>query len=156
MQHSGQYNRPMRKAWIGVGTATTVLLLAIVLWNVRREQQPSELQKVVQSAAQIEQALKQGVSSPRDAEDASPAEPSAGATPSYAYTNRLVREASPYLQMHAHNPVDWYPWGEDAFQRARQENKPIFLSVGYAACHWCGVMERESFSDSKIAEIMNR
>ncbi|MBI2150728.1 MAG: DUF255 domain-containing protein, partial [Acidobacteria bacterium] len=58
--------------------------------------------------------------------------------------------------MHANNPVDWYPWGEEAFEKARSENKPIFLSVGYAACHWCGVMERESFSDPAIADIMNR
>jgi uncharacterized protein YyaL (SSP411 family) len=72
------------------------------------------------------------------------------------YTNRLSRETSPYLQMHAHNPVDWYPWGDEAFKKARTENKPILLSVGYAACHWCGVMERESFSDPAIGAIMNR
>src|SRR5262249_46229806 len=65
-------------------------------------------------------------------------------------------EKSPYLLMHAHNPVDWYPWGEEAFAKARREQKPIFLSVGYYTCHWCHVMERESFSDPAIAEIMNR
>jgi len=70
--------------------------------------------------------------------------------------NRLIHEKSPYLLLHAHNPVDWYPWGEEAFEKARSENKPIFLSVGYATCHWCHVMERESFSDPAIAEIMNR
>ena len=58
--------------------------------------------------------------------------------------------------MHAHNPIDWYPWGPEAFAKARRENKPIFLSVGYAACHWCGVMERESFSNPMIGAIMNR
>jgi uncharacterized protein len=65
--------------------------------------------------------------------------------------NRLARETSPYLLQHAHNPVDWYPWGEEAFRKARDENKPILLSVGYATCHWCHVMERESFEDEAIA-----
>jgi uncharacterized protein YyaL (SSP411 family) len=70
--------------------------------------------------------------------------------------NRLARETSPYLLQHAHNPVDWYPWGEEAFARARAENKPILLSVGYSACHWCHVMERESFEDPDTAALMNR
>ncbi len=72
------------------------------------------------------------------------------------YTNRLAREKSPYLLQHAHNPVDWFPWGEEAFEKARREQKPIFLSVGYSTCHWCHVMEEESFSDPGIAEILNR
>ena len=67
----------------------------------------------------------------------------------------MARETSPYLLQHAHNPVDWYPWGEEAFSRARKENKPIFLSIGYSACHWCHVMERESFEDPTIAGILN-
>jgi uncharacterized protein YyaL (SSP411 family) len=70
--------------------------------------------------------------------------------------NHLIAEKSPYLQQHAHNPVDWYPWGEEAFQKARQEDKPIFLSIGYSTCHWCHVMERESFENDAIAEIINR
>jgi uncharacterized protein YyaL (SSP411 family) len=70
-------------------------------------------------------------------------------------TNRLVNETSPYLLQHASNPVDWYPWGEEALQRAHEEDKPIFLSVGYSACHWCHVMERESFEDIEIARLMN-
>jgi len=70
--------------------------------------------------------------------------------------NRLIDEASPYLLQHAHNPVDWYPWGDEAFDRARAENKPVLLSVGYSACHWCHVMEHESFENEAIAEIMNR
>jgi hypothetical protein len=74
----------------------------------------------------------------------------------HAHTNRLVDETSPYLLQHAHNPVDWYPWGPEAFERAERENKPIFLSVGYSACHWCHVMERESFEDEHVAETMNR
>ncbi len=70
--------------------------------------------------------------------------------------NRLIHEKSPYLLQHAHNPVDWYPWGEEAFQRAVDEDKPIFLSVGYSSCHWCHVMEKESFEDPRIADILNR
>ncbi len=69
--------------------------------------------------------------------------------------NRLINETSPYLLQHAHNPVDWYPWGEEALQRARDEDKPILLSIGYSACHWCHVMERESFENDDIAGIMN-
>jgi hypothetical protein len=69
--------------------------------------------------------------------------------------NRLARETSPYLLQHAHNPVDWYPWGEEAFARARAEDKPVLLSVGYSACHWCHVMERESFGNPEIAAVMN-
>lgn len=71
------------------------------------------------------------------------------------HTNRLIHETSPYLQQHAHNPVDWYPWGEEALQKAVTENKPILLSIGYSACHWCHVMEHESFEDQKIAALMN-
>jgi len=71
-------------------------------------------------------------------------------------TNRLVHESSPYLLQHAHNPVDWYPWGPEAFERARRENKPIFLSVGYSTCYWCHVMERQSFENEAIAAEMNR
>ncbi len=70
-------------------------------------------------------------------------------------TNRLAQETSPYLLQHQHNPVDWYPWGAEALRKSREENKPIFLSVGYSACHWCHVMEHESFEDEEIAEILN-
>jgi uncharacterized protein YyaL (SSP411 family) len=69
--------------------------------------------------------------------------------------NRLAGESSPYLLQHAHNPVDWYPWGDEAFERARREDKPVLLSIGYAACHWCHVMERESFEDAETAALMN-
>src|SRR6202043_442351 len=74
----------------------------------------------------------------------------------HIYTNRLVHETSPYLLQHAHNPVEWYPWGEEALQKARQEDKPVLLSVGYSACHWCHVMERESFENEEIADLMNK
>jgi len=70
-------------------------------------------------------------------------------------SNRLASAASPYLLQHADNPVDWYPWGEEAFRAARREDKPIFLSIGYSACHWCHVMERESFEDPEVAKLMN-
>ena len=70
-------------------------------------------------------------------------------------TNHLINEKSPYLLQHQHNPVDWYPWGEEAFDKARRENKPIFLCIGYSTCHWCHVMERESFEDQKIADFLN-
>ena len=72
------------------------------------------------------------------------------------HTNRLAHEKSPYLLQHAHNPVDWYPWGEEAFEKARRENKPIFLSIGYSTCHWCHVMAHESFENEEVAAIMNR
>jgi uncharacterized protein len=71
------------------------------------------------------------------------------------HTNRLVHETSPYLLQHAHNPVDWYPWSDEAFSKAKEENKPVLLSIGYSACHWCHVMERESFENEQIAELMN-
>jgi len=72
------------------------------------------------------------------------------------YINRLILEDSPYLRQHAHNPVDWHPWGREAFEKARREDKPIFLSIGYSTCHWCHVMEVESFEDPAIAAILNR
>src|SRR5438093_3709692 len=72
------------------------------------------------------------------------------------HRNRLAHEKSPYLLQHAHNPVYWYPWGEEAFAQARRENKPIFLSVGYSTCHWCHVMAHESFESAEVAAIMNR
>ena len=72
------------------------------------------------------------------------------------FTNRLIQESSPYLLQHAHNPVNWYAWSNEAFERAKRENKPIFLSVGYSTCHWCHVMERESFEDEEIAAYLNR
>jgi len=80
------------------------------------------------------------------------AQPSANA---YAHTNRLIHETSPYLLQHAHNPVDWYPWGEEALAKAKAEDRPILLSVGYSACHWCHVMEAESFENTAIAQLMN-
>src|SRR6185437_13520341 len=76
-----------------------------------------------------------------------------GAAP--RYTNRLILESSPYLLQHAHNPVDWRAWGDEAFEEARRLGRPVFLSIGYATCHWCHVMEAESFEDDEIAAFMN-
>ena len=72
------------------------------------------------------------------------------------HENRLIHETSPYLLQHAHNPVDWYPWGPEAFARAKKEDKPVFLSIGYSSCHWCHVMEHESFENDDVAEILNK
>src|SRR6187549_1163377 len=77
-------------------------------------------------------------------------EPAAGTK-----TNRLAKETSPYLKLHAHNPVDWFPWGPEALEKARTENKPIFLSIGYSSCFWCHVMERKVFENAEIAAYMN-
>ncbi|MHC4124269.1 MAG: thioredoxin domain-containing protein [Planctomycetota bacterium] len=73
----------------------------------------------------------------------------------HKYTNRLIKENSPYLLQHAHNPVNWFAWGKEAFEKAKEENKPIFISIGYSTCHWCHVMEHESFENEEIAKIMN-
>ena len=77
-------------------------------------------------------------------------------TPPEAHTNRLIDSASPYLLQHAHNPVDWYPWGEEAIGKARNENKLIFLSIGYSTCYWCHVAERTIYSNPAIAALMNQ
>nr|PZN56143.1 MAG: thioredoxin domain-containing protein [Bacteroidota bacterium] len=74
----------------------------------------------------------------------------------HRHTNKLINSTSPYLLQHAHNPVDWYPWGEEALERAKKEDKPIIVSIGYSTCHWCHVMERESFENEAIAEVMNK
>lgn len=71
-------------------------------------------------------------------------------------SNHLKDQTSPYLLQHVENPVDWYPWGEEAFRRAKEEDKPVFLSIGYSTCHWCHVMAHESFEDQEIAAILNR
>ncbi len=69
--------------------------------------------------------------------------------------NRLARERSPYLLQHAGNPVEWFPWGDEAFEKSRTERKPIFLSIGYSTCHWCHVMEHESFENADVAAVLN-
>ncbi len=71
------------------------------------------------------------------------------------YTNHLIKETSPYLLQHVHNPVEWYPWGNEALQKAKDNDKPILVSIGYSACHWCHVMEKESFENEETAKLMN-
>jgi uncharacterized protein YyaL (SSP411 family) len=71
------------------------------------------------------------------------------------HTNKLIEETSPYLLQHAHNPVNWFPWGDEALNKAKAENKPVLVSIGYSACHWCHVMEKESFEDEATAALMN-
>src|SRR5262245_7690408 len=78
-----------------------------------------------------------------------------GPTAKAKHTNRLAQESSPYLLLHAHNPVDWYPWGPEAFAKAKKEGKLVFLSIGYSSCYWCHVMERESFANEAIAKQLN-
>src|SRR6266566_1295536 len=78
------------------------------------------------------------------------------AAAAHTRTNRLAREKSPYLLQHQHNPVDWYAWGAEAFAKARHQNKPLFLSIGYSTCHWCHVMERESFENAQVADFLNQ
>src|SRR5262249_41404560 len=80
--------------------------------------------------------------------------PALGAEPKRP-ANRLPPQTNPYLRLHAHNPVDWYPWGPEAFDKAKAEKKPIFLSIGYSSCYWCHVMERECFEDPEIARLLN-
>ncbi|MGI8952749.1 MAG: DUF255 domain-containing protein [Chitinophagaceae bacterium] len=72
------------------------------------------------------------------------------------HTNNLIRETSPYLLQHAHNPVNWFAWGDEALKKAKEENKPILISIGYSACHWCHVKEKESFEDEETAALMNK
>ena len=84
-------------------------------------------------------------------------EPGMQSTPKQTeHHNRLINESSPYLLQHATNPVNWYPWNEEAFEVAKREDKPIFLSIGYSTCHWCHVMEHESFSDKEVADLLNK
>src|SRR5882672_6559646 len=81
--------------------------------------------------------------------------PSRAQEPPKKFTNRLAAETSPYLLMHAHNPTDWYPWGPEAFAKAKKEGKLVFLSIGYSSCYWCHVMERESFENDEVAKLLN-
>ena len=74
----------------------------------------------------------------------------------HSYTNKLINEKSPYLLQHAHNPVNWYPWAQEAFEKAKSEDKLLLVSIGYATCHWCHVMERESFEDPELALYLNK
>ncbi len=115
-----------------------LVILAIVAWLACSAERPA--QNCCRAA------------DPKTAEP-KPADPKAVDKP--RFTNHLINESSPYLLQHAHNPVQWYPWGQEAFNRAVKENKPIFLSIGYSTCYWCHVMERESFEDESVAKLLN-
>src|SRR5262245_2609061 len=94
---------------------------------------------------------------PAAAEEMSkPSAPTAASSALYKFTNRLTDSNDPYLLLHSHNPVDWYPWGPEAFAKAKKENKPIFLSIGYSTCYWCHVAERTIYSNPEIAKLMNQ
>jgi hypothetical protein len=137
-----------RDRWVQIAGAVGLLALAggYGLW----------VRSGSESAAPAVDALGPAVASEEIPDAAGEAAASSAAYPRPGPgQNLLALEASPYLQQHAHNPVDWYPWGEAAFARARREGKPIFLSVGYSTCYWCHVMEREVFSDPEIAALMN-
>ena len=130
----------MRSKTIGLLGATIFIILVLVALGMRNR-----------FAGSVEaQEQPAGSSSSDLSPDAQSSVPEQEREP-----NRLIHEKSPYLLQHARNPVDWYPWGEEAFTKARKENRPIFLSIGYSTCHWCHVMERESFSNPQIAAMMN-
>ena len=127
-----RYERHGRQATSGVGLFVTIVLL--VGWTVTGTAEAAEPSHALPSKAALAEL-------PPDGGE---------------HYNRLVFEQSPYLLQHAANPIDWYPWGEAAFAKAKRENKPIFLSIGYSTCHWCHVMERESFADAEVAQLMSK
>jgi len=105
-------------------------------------------------SAENKQVFAPAAEAPATAAETSESAPTAPPAPA-EHVNRLINEKSPYLLQYAHNPVDWFPWGEEAFAKAKRENKPIFLSVGYSTCYWCHVMEKQSFEDDEVAKLMN-
>ncbi len=153
-------NRKSKQILIGVGAAVIALGLGLVIWliNDRPERPAAEPASAVHSASP-EVMAEAPTQTPIQAEPTSrPATSTPTALPDPGQAgppNRLINEKSPYLLQHAYNPVDWYPWGAEAFEKARQENKPIFLSIGYSTCHWCHVMAEESFEDPEVARLLN-
>lgn len=132
--------------------AKFVLLAALLGALPGCEAPPAPSSASLAAEPDTQQSEKAESNEQRDADEPSAAkEPDGG----HKHTNRLADETSPYLLLHAHNPVDWYPWGEEALAKAKKENKPIFLSIGYSSCYWCHVMERESFMDDEIARFLN-
>src|SRR6266508_1821647 len=131
---------PGKRLWFLLQTRPRVRLLVSLNWKV-----------IGLVALAVAGAAKGIVMSAEPTKKAEPKVSAASARLPHVHTNRLAHEKSPYLLQHQHNPVDWHAWGEEAFAKARKENKPIFLSIGYSTCHWCHVMERESFENEKIA-----
>jgi uncharacterized protein YyaL (SSP411 family) len=116
---------------------------------------PGSIARVVRRGSALFAALLPLAAGCAAAQGPPPASSEAPVSSTSKHTNRLAQEKSPYLLQHARNPVDWYPWGDEAFEKARREDKPVFLSIGYATCHWCHVMERESFEDEAVAAVLN-
>lgn len=150
--------KPMAK-WLillGVGVILVGGAISFVLTWPKTSAESNTLEPAASRDEAIAQAQSEEKIPPPAAESAQPnrLEPP---TPNQANRkpNRLISEKSPYLLQHAYNPVDWYPWGPEAFEKARRENKPIFLSIGYSTCHWCHVMEEESFEDPQVAQLLN-
>jgi uncharacterized protein YyaL (SSP411 family) len=137
----------------GVVALSTVLLVATALCVPTLHAEVIQLPGAGPFDAELQQRLRQAWSAQRS--HSQPRATHFNADGSPKYINRLMFESSPYLQQHAYNPVNWYPWGEEAFAAAQRENKPIFLSIGYSTCHWCHVMERECFEDEPIARLIN-
>jgi uncharacterized protein YyaL (SSP411 family) len=140
-----------RRAWRLVAAVCSILAVAGATRVVAAE--PSDPR--LPGAPAFDGDLQKRLRDAWRAQQSAPRSTHVGADGSPAYINRLVLESSPYLQQHAYNPVNWYPWGEDAFAAARRDNKPIFLSIGYSTCHWCHVMERECFENEGIARLLN-
>ena len=131
-------------------TALTLILSA----SVTAEANPIQGSVTDDDRSRAPEATEEVVAIPANQTERTVAQEPAAGTEAQRPANRLARESSPYLLMHAHNPVDWYPWGPEAFEKARAEGKPVFLSVGYSSCYWCHVMERQVFSNQKIADVM--
>jgi uncharacterized protein YyaL (SSP411 family) len=152
MDRGGAYSMPMNRVSYGraVGaTMATLLSLLVTLMPMNVSADAAGVTYPPELNARLREALM------AKGADYEPRTEHLRGDGSPVYTNRLILEGSPYLLQHAHNPVDWYPWGAEAFEKARRENKPIFLSIGYSTCHWCHVMERESFEDEAIARLLN-
>ncbi|MCH8315410.1 MAG: thioredoxin domain-containing protein, partial [Planctomycetes bacterium] len=134
--HGSLSPRLTKRRKLLVGTAIVALFLTTVVLGLRGREASSEAPRRVS-----------GLTSTGSGNSTT--------QPDHEYTNQLIHETSPYLLQHAHNPVNWYSWGKDALQKAKEQDKPIFLSVGYSTCYWCHVMERESFEKEDVAKILN-
>jgi len=139
---------------VRAAVALTVAVALGRLGNLPAGSPPLQLPEVASPPPALATALREALAAKGSGYEPRTRHRNPDGTPKY--TNRLILEDSPYLLQHAHNPVDWYPWGEEAFARARREHRPILLSVGYSTCHWCHVMEEESFDDEEVAAELNR
>ena len=145
--------RRRRMSAIGVLGALCLAAACVLGLPLAAAQPPIQLPGAPAFDAALQQRLRQAWKVSAKASTPRPTHVNLDGSP--RYINRLVFSSSPYLQQHAYNPVNWYPWGEEAFAAARREHKPIFLSIGYSTCHWCHVMERECFENEAIARLLN-